>query len=201
MKIISSEYIISAPGPKQYPAEGYPEIAFAGRSNVGKSSLINALLNRRGLARTSGRPGKTQLLNFYLINGSFYFVDLPGYGFARVAKDVKSHWGKMIEGYLKNRKELQAVVQLIDIRHAPSREDITMHQWLKHFGIPTILVLNKADKISRGKWAQHAKLIKQSLVPEVRTPVVIFSAETKQGRDELLGLIQQRLLLEVNTIQ
>ncbi|ADG83396.1 ribosome biogenesis GTP-binding protein YihA/YsxC [Thermincola potens] len=191
MNITAAEFIISAPGPKQYPVEGYPEIAFAGRSNVGKSSLINTLTNRKGLAKTSSRPGKTQLLNFYLINKSLYFVDLPGYGFARVSKETKSYWGKMIENYLKNREELVAVVQLIDIRHAPSRDDITMHQWLKHYRIPTVLVLNKADKITRGKWAQHAKIIRQSLMPAPETPVVVFSAETRQGREELLGILDK----------
>ncbi len=190
MKISSSEFILSAPGPKHYPTDIFPEVAFAGRSNVGKSSLINALLNRKGLAKTSSRPGKTQLLNFYLINKEFYMVDLPGYGFARVSKDVKSQWGKMIETYLKEREQLKAVIQLIDIRHAPSKDDIVMHQWLKDYKVPTVLVLNKADKISRGKWYQHTKLIKQSIVPDPSTPVIVFSAETRVGKDELLKVIQ-----------
>jgi len=185
MHIVSAEYIISAVGPKQYPDDNQPEIAFAGRSNVGKSSLINRLVNRKALARTSGSPGKTRLLNFYHINKSFYFVDLPGYGFAKVSKDVKAEWGKMIEGYLQNRENLGAVIQLIDIRHAPSNEDREMFNWLKHFGRPTILALTKADKIPRGKWQKHARIIIESLEPDLETPLVVFSAETGLGKDEL----------------
>ncbi len=189
MRIISADYIISAPGPKQYPEGEQPEIAFAGRSNVGKSSLINKLVNRRGLARTSGSPGKTRLLNFYWINKDFYFVDLPGYGFAKVAKDVKAQWGKMIEGYLRERENLRAVVHLIDIRHAPSKEDVEMHQWLIHYEIPTIIVVTKADKITRGKWQKHTKLICESLGALPDTPVVIFSSLTGQGKDQVWEIL------------
>lgn len=189
MRIVSAEYIISAPGPAQYPEGDQPEIAFAGRSNVGKSSLINKLLNRKGLARTSSSPGKTRLLNFYSINKSFYFVDLPGYGFAKVAKDVKAQWGKMIEGYLLNRKNLRVVVHLIDIRHAPSKEDIEMHEWLKHYQVPTVLAVTKADKIARGKWRKHTKIICESLGALRDTPVIMFSALTGQGRDELWNVL------------
>ncbi|PKM82978.1 MAG: YihA family ribosome biogenesis GTP-binding protein [Firmicutes bacterium HGW-Firmicutes-14] len=190
MRILSAEYIISAPGPKQYPEDNLPEIAFAGRSNVGKSSLINRLVNRKALARTSGSPGKTRLLNFYRINDNFYFVDLPGYGFAKVPRDVKAQWGKMIEGYLLNRENLRAVIQLIDIRHAPSQEDVQMHDWLKHYGIPAILAVTKADKLPRSKINKHVKLIMDSLKPFPGTPVVVFSAETGQGKDELWGAIR-----------
>lgn len=193
MRIVSSEYVISAVGPDQYPAGSRPEIAFAGRSNVGKSSLINKLLNRRALARTSGSPGKTRALNFYDINGTFYFVDLPGYGFAKVSKDTKAQWGKMIEEYLLNREHLKAVIQLVDIRHEPSNEDIQMHDWLKHYGIPTVLAATKADKVPRGKWQKHLKLISQGIKPLPETPVVCFSAETGQGRDELWGIIGNKL--------
>ena len=193
MRIVSAEYIISAPGPKQYPEGEQPEIAFAGRSNVGKSSLINKLLNRKALARTSGSPGKTSLLNFYHINSSFYFVDLPGYGFAKVSKDIKAQWGEMIEGYLLNRPNLKAVVQLIDIRHSPSNDDIEMHEWLKHHGLPTIVAATKADKIPRGKWLKHSHQIKETLNPFPETPLVLFSAETGQGKDELWGILAQLL--------
>lgn len=189
MRIVSAEYVISAPGPNQYPEGEQPEIAFAGRSNVGKSSLINKLLNRKALARTSSSPGKTRLLNFYHVNGSFYFVDLPGYGFAKVAKDIKAQWGKMIEGYLLNRANLRGVVQLIDIRHSPTNDDREMHDWLKHYGLPTIVVATKADKIPRGKWPKHAKLIWETLNPMPDTPLVLFSAETGLGRDELWGIM------------
>ena len=191
MRIVSSEYVISAVGPDQYPTGSRPEIAFAGRSNVGKSSLINKLLNRRSLARISGSPGKTRALNFYDINGTFYFVDLPGYGFAKVPRDIKVQWGKMIEDYLLNREHLKAVIQLVDIRHEPSNEDIQMHDWLKHYGIPTVLAATKADKVPRGKWQKHLKLISQGIKPLPETPVVCFSAETGQGRDELWGIISQ----------
>ena len=194
MRIVSAEYVISAVGPKQYPEGGQPEIAFAGRSNVGKSSLINRLVNRKALARTSGSPGKTRLLNFYHINASFYFVDLPGYGFAKVSRVEKAAWGKMIEEYLLNRENLRAVIQLIDIRHAPSREDIQMHEWLKHFGIPIILVTTKADKIARGNWPKHTRLIKETIVPFPDTPVIAFSAETGQGKDELWKLIGEKMI-------
>ncbi|MBU7006423.1 ribosome biogenesis GTP-binding protein YihA/YsxC [Phosphitispora fastidiosa] len=194
MRIVSAEYVISAVGPKQYPEGGQPEIAFAGRSNVGKSSLINRLVNRKALARTSGSPGKTRLLNFYHINDSFYFVDLPGYGFAKVSRVEKAAWGKMIEEYLLNRDNLRVVIQLIDIRHAPSREDVQMYEWLKHFGIPTILVTTKADKIARGNWPKHIRVIKETLIPYPATPVIAFSAETGQGKDELWKLIGEKMI-------
>ena len=193
MRIVSAEYIISAPGPKQYPEGEQPEIAFSGRSNVGKSSLINKLVNRKALARTSGSPGKTRLLNFYHINETFYFVDLPGYGFAKVSKDIKSQWGKMIEGYLLNRPNLRAVVHLIDIRHSPSNDDREMHEWLKHYGLPTVIAATKADKIPRGKWHNHSQLIRETLNPLPETPLVLFSAETGQGKDELWGILTKHL--------
>jgi GTP-binding protein len=198
MRIVSAEYIISAPGPKQYPEGEQPEIAFAGRSNVGKSSLINKLVNRKALARTSSSPGKTRLLNFYHINDTFYFVDLPGYGFAKVSKDIKAQWGKMIEGYLLNRPNLRAVVQLIDIRHSPSNEDREMHEWLKHYGLPTVVVATKADKIPRSKWHKHTQLIRETLNPLPETQLLLFSAETGQGKDELWSILA-RYLNETNS--
>lgn len=193
MRIVSAEYVISAPGPKQYPEGEQPEIAFLGRSNVGKSSLINRLVNRKALARTSGSPGKTRLLNFYHINGSFYFVDLPGYGFAKVSKDIKAQWGKMIEGYLLNRPNLRAVVQLIDIRHPPTNDDREMHEWLRHYDLPTVVVATKADKISRGNWHKHSQIIRKTLNPSPKTPLQLFSAESGQGKDELWGILTRHL--------
>jgi GTP-binding protein len=189
MKISSSEFIISAVGPKQYPETGLPEVALGGRSNVGKSSLINCFLNRNNFARTSSRPGKTGQLNYYLINNAFYFVDLPGYGFAQVSKDVKAQWGKMIEAYLNNRREIRAVIQLVDMRHPPSADDETMHNWLMSKNIPTLVVATKADKISRGQWQKHLKAIKEGLDLPGIDVILPFSAETREGRDELHELV------------
>jgi GTP-binding protein len=189
MKISSSEFIISAVGPKQYPETGLPEVALVGRSNVGKSSLINCFLNRNNFARTSSRPGKTGQLNYYLINNAFYFVDLPGYGFAQVSKDVKAQWGKMIEAYLNNRREIRAVIQLVDMRHPPSADDKTMHNWLMSKNIPTLVVATKADKISRGQWQKHLKAIKEGLDLPGIDVILPFSAETREGRDELHELV------------
>lgn len=193
MKVVSSEYIISAVGPQQYPEQGYPELAFAGRSNVGKSSLINALVNRKALARTSSTPGKTQTINFYEINQNFHIVDLPGYGFARVAKTQRETWGKMIEGYLTKREELKVVVHLIDIRHAPTRDDVQMYHWLKHFNLPTIIVATKADKISRGNWPKHCKLIKDAIQKRPDDPLIVVSSLNKQGLEELWFYLEQYL--------
>jgi GTP-binding protein len=189
MKISSSEFIISAVGPKQYPETGLPEVALVGRSNVGKSSLINCFLNRNNFARTSSRPGKTGQLNYYLINNAFYFVDLPGYGFAQVSKDVKAQWGKMIEAYLNNRREIRAVIQLVDMRHPPSADDKTMHNWLMSKNIPTLVVATKADKISKGQWQKHLKAIKEGLDLPGIDVILPFSAETREGRDELHELV------------
>lgn len=196
MKISSSEFIISAVGPKQYPETGLPEIALVGRSNVGKSSLINNFLNRKNFARTSSKPGKTGQLNYYLINNSFYFVDLPGYGFAQVSKEVKAQWGKMIEGYLNNRREIRAVIQLVDMRHPPSKDDVTMHQWLLAKNVPTLVVATKADKISKGQWQKHLKQIKEGLELPGIDVILPFSAETGVGREELHSLVAEILGIE-----
>lgn len=190
MKLHSSEFTGSAVAPKQFPVAGLPEIAFVGRSNVGKSSLINSLLYRRKLARISSKPGKTQLINFFIINGAFYFVDLPGYGFAKVSQDVKATWGKMIEGYLQNRQELLAVVLLVDIRHDPTGDDLTMYQWLKHFGVLPVVVATKGDKISRGLWSKHLKAIRTKLNIPPEETILIYSTETGQGKEELWQKIE-----------
>jgi len=193
MKITSAEFVISAVGPKQYPTDGLPEIALVGRSNVGKSSLLNKLMNRKSLARISSRPGKTQTLNYFLVNKKLYLVDFPGYGYAKVAKSIKEQWGKMIETYLAKREELKFVVQLVDIRHAPSKDDVMMYDWCKQIGLPTVVVATKADKIARGRWQQHTKVIRNDLQMREGDTLVIFSSETGQGRDELWAEILRRL--------
>ncbi len=189
MKIIEAQYTASAVNLSQCPVEELPEVAFAGRSNVGKSSLINVLVNRKALARTSSKPGKTQTINFYQVNTSIYLVDLPGYGFARVSKDVKATWGKMIEQYLKGRSRLKGVILLVDIRHEPTGDDIQMYQWLQFFGLPTVVVATKADKISRGRRQQHLKVIREKLKLQPDAQLVPFSAETREGSDRLWEIL------------
>ncbi len=185
MIIHHAEYVASAVYAPQYPSPDYPEIALAGRSNVGKSSLINRVINRRNLARTGNTPGKTQTLNFYLINQGWYFVDLPGYGYAKVSKDTRASWGKMMGNYLEKRESLRAVLQVVDMRHEPSKEDLEMHNWLRHFQIPTLVVATKADKISRGQWPKQLAMIAKTLdLPDWHL-ILPFSAQTGQGVDEL----------------
>jgi len=193
MKIHSAEFVLSAAKTAQCPKDNLPELALIGRSNVGKSSLINKLLNRRALARTSGTPGKTRLLNFYRINDCWYWVDLPGYGFARVSKSMRNEWQKLIEGYLKNREPLRGVIQLVDLRHPPSADDIQMYQWFQYFNLPTILVATKADKISRGQWARHLKVIRTTLEIGTEVPLIVFSALNGTGVEELSDKIQRLL--------
>ncbi len=166
------------------------EIAFAGKSNVGKSSLINALMNRKSLARTSSQPGKTQTINFYNVNNEIYFVDLPGYGYAKVSEEIKAKWGKMIEKYLKRSKQLQAVFLLIDIRHEPSANDKQMYSWILDNGFKPIIIATKADKISRNQLQKHVKIVKEGLKVVKGTIVIPFSAQTKQGRDEIYEVIE-----------
>ncbi|SHK04324.1 GTP-binding protein [Anaerobranca californiensis DSM 14826] len=194
MKITSSEYLASAVKPEQYPELVVPEVALVGRSNVGKSSFINTMINRKNLARTGGKPGKTQTLNFYLVNNSMIFTDVPGYGFAKVAKSHRQTWRKMIEEYLLKRANLKGVVQLIDIRHLPTNEDKEMFFWLLEKQIPVMVVLTKADKISKGKVQKHVSDICKQLNIPLSYPLV-FSSETGLGREEaweaILELIQQ----------
>ncbi len=169
------------------------EIAFAGKSNVGKSSLINALMNRKSLARTSAQPGKTQTINFYNINDELYFVDLPGYGYAKVSEQEKAKWGKMIEKYLHQSKMLQAVFLLIDIRHEPSANDKQMYEWILSNGFHPIIIATKLDKIKRSQVQKQIKIVKEGLEVEKDTIVIPFSAETKQGREEIYDLIDSML--------
>ncbi|WP_226667160.1 ribosome biogenesis GTP-binding protein YihA/YsxC [Metabacillus litoralis] len=190
MKVTSSEIVISAVKPAQYPAENIPEIALAGRSNVGKSSFINKILARKNLARTSSKPGKTQTLNFYIINEILHFVDVPGYGYAKVSKTEREAWGKMIETYITTREQLRAVVLLIDVRHPPSKDDVLMYHFLKQYEIPTIIVATKADKIPKGKWQKHAKVIKETLDMDKSDSFVLFSSETGQGKAEVWKIIE-----------
>ncbi|MFC0469444.1 ribosome biogenesis GTP-binding protein YihA/YsxC [Halalkalibacter kiskunsagensis] len=185
MKVTKSELAHVAVKPEQYPTSRLPEIALSGRSNVGKSSFINKMINRKGLARTSQRPGKTQTLNFYEINESIYFVDVPGYGFAKVPKTEREAWGRMIETYLQDREQLKAVVQIVDLRHPPSADDIVMYHWLKHFDIPVIVVATKSDKIPKGKWQKHLKVIKEGLEKVESDPLLLFSSETAQGKEQI----------------
>lgn len=191
MKIKSSEFIISAVSRAQYPDTNLPEIAVAGRSNVGKSSFINKMINRKNLARTSSKPGKTQTLNFYLINDEFYFVDVPGYGYAKISKKEREAWGQMIEGYLMGRPQLKAVIIIVDVRHAPTNDDIMMYEFLKHYMIPVIIIATKADKVPRGKWNKHLKIVKETLDVAPEDPVVLFSSETGLGVDEAWKEIQK----------
>lgn len=175
------------------PDNQYMEVAFAGKSNVGKSSLINALMNRKALARTSAQPGKTQTINFYNINDELYFVDLPGYGYAKANESVKAQWGKMIEDYLHQSKKLIAVFLLIDIRHEPSGNDRNMYEWIVDHGFKPIIIATKLDKINRSQIQKQIKLIKQSLNVLPGTDVIPFSSQTKQGREEIYDLIDSML--------
>lgn len=173
------------------PENKLPEVAFAGKSNVGKSSLINALMNRKSLARTSSQPGKTQTINFYNINDALYFVDLPGYGYARANEAVKAQWGRMIENYLHRSKQLQTVFLLIDIRHEPSENDRIMYDWIRRNGYHPVIIATKLDKIKRSQIQKQMKLIRTTLEVEPDTVIIPFSAETKQGREEIYKLLEQ----------
>lgn len=190
MKVVSSDIVISAVKPEQYPEVDLPEFALAGRSNVGKSSFINKMLNRRGLARISSKPGKTQTLNFYLINEILHFVDVPGYGYAKVSKSEREAWGRMIETYLTSREQLRAVLLIVDLRHPPSRDDVMMYQFLKHYEIPAIIIATKADKISKSKWQKHLKVTKDTLELDPTDTIIMFSSETGLGKDQAWSVIQ-----------
>ncbi len=177
-----------------FPENEHPEVAFSGKSNVGKSSLINALMNRKSYARTSAQPGKTQTINFYNINDQIYFVDLPGYGYATANEQVKAKWGKMIEKYLHQSKQLKKVFLLIDIRHAPGANDIQMYHWIVESGFEPVIIATKSDKINRSRINQNIALIQKTLNTGKNTRIIPFSAQSKQGREEIYELLD--LLLE-----
>lgn len=193
MKITSAEFVTSAVKDTQYPAGALVEVALAGRSNVGKSSLINKVVNRRKLARTSNTPGRTRLINFFLVNGQFHLVDLPGYGYAKVSVAERESWGRMIENYLTGRSNLRGVLLLIDCRHPPTALDIEVFNWFKDSGIPVAVIATKADKLSRSKLLRSMQIIKKtfSLTGEDKFQLMSFSAETGQGREELLDVIEK----------
>jgi len=193
MIIKSADFIKSAVAPDNYPPAELPEFAFSGRSNVGKSSLINTLLNRKNLVKTSSTPGRTQLLNFFLINEAFYFVDLPGYGYAKVPVAVKKKWGPMIETYLSTRSTLKGVILIIDIRRTPGYEEMNFIDWFAHFNIPVILVLTKADKLSKTNQIRQQQAIAKALSVD-KTALTIFSAKSRIGKDELWDRISNLLI-------
>lgn len=189
MKVASAEFVTSAVKPPSYPAGELPEVALAGRSNVGKSSLLNKLVNRKRLARTSNTPGRTRLINFFLVNGTFHLVDLPGYGYARVPMGERDSWRKMVESYLMTRPQLQGVLLLVDSRHPPTAMDLQMYGWLKFRGLPAAVAATKADKLSRSRLLQSLKVIRAEFQLADSDELIPFSAETGQGREELLKLI------------
>jgi len=192
MKIKSAEFIKSAKAPSQYPPPSFPEVAFAGRSNVGKSTLINVLTNRKKLAATSATPGKTRLINFFVLNGSLGLVDLPGYGFAKVPLETRKEWGPMVESYLRNRPNLKLVIMLIDSRRTPSDGDLQLMEWLKAFGNEFLIVVTKSDKLSRSELNKQAAVIRKTLGIE-QPDLIFFSAKTGEGKDAVWKEIRKKI--------
>ncbi len=194
MKVKSAEFVKSAIDPSQYPEDMLPEVAFVGRSNVGKSSLINTLVNRKRLAKTSNTPGRTQLINFFLVNDKVFFVDLPGYGYAKVPLEVKKQWGPMVERYLKTRKNLRMVVLILDIRRDPTEDDLSLLRWLYNYGIKPVFVLTKSDKLSKNRITMRRRAIGEIL--EVSTDALVtFSARTREGMDKTWKVIENSITL------
>ncbi|MGL5086704.1 MAG: ribosome biogenesis GTP-binding protein YihA/YsxC [Clostridium sp.] len=197
MRIKQSEFEISAVKREQYPIDGLAEVAFVGRSNVGKSSIINALTNRRHLAKVSQTPGKTRLINFFMINqGEFHLVDLPGYGYAKVSKKEQASWGNTIEMYLTDREELKRVILLVDSRHKPTKDDLLMYEWIKHFEIEAIIVATKSDKLSNNDLRKSEKIIKETMGLTSEDRFYFFSSLNKKGKDELINNLFDGLIEE-----
>lgn len=189
MKIVNSEFITSAAKPSQYLSDGLPEVAFIGRSNVGKSSMINALTNRRNLARVSNTPGRTRLVNFFRINGDFLLVDLPGYGYAKVNKTTQGQLNQVLDDYFTSRDTVAKIVHLVDSRHEPSADDVLMHQFLNHYGIPSIVIGTKLDKLKRNEIKKNEKMIRQRLGMAPEEPFLMYSSSTKENHEEVLEAI------------
>ena len=192
MEVHNVDLTISAVRPDQYPKTDYPEVALVGRSNVGKSSLTNVLINRRNFAHTSSQPGKTQTLNFYAVEDQLYFVDVPGYGYAKVSKKERERFGQMIEQYLTQRDQLRGAILLVDGRHAPTADDVSMYQWLQYYHIPTLVVATKIDKVKGNTWNRQESLIKKTLGLTASDQLVLFSAVNKTGKDAVWQWIDER---------
>lgn len=190
MKIATAEFLASAVSPAQYPRQLLPEVAFAGRSNVGKSSLINTLVHRKSLVKTSATPGKTRAINFFVVNQRFLFVDLPGYGYAKVPRAVQASWRPMVEAYLRQRTTLRAVVHIVDLRHAPTAQDQQLRSWLLHYGIRVVTVATKADQVPRSQRPAHIQALRQELALPPDEPVLLFSAHNHEGRLPLLHCLE-----------
>lgn len=193
MEVHNVDLTISAVRPDQYPRTNYPEVALVGRSNVGKSSLTNVLINRRNFAHTSSQPGKTQTLNFYNVEDQLYFVDVPGYGYAKVSKKERERFGQMIEQYLTERDQLCGTILLVDGRHAPTDDDISMYQWLAYYQIPTLVVATKMDKVKGNAWNRQESLVKKTLGMDRKTPLVLFSAVNKKGQEAVWQWIEKQM--------
>jgi GTP-binding protein len=193
MEIKQSEFIISAVSPRQYPVDNRVEVAFVGRSNVGKSSLINTLTNRKKLVKVSATPGKTRQINFFLINNDFYLVDLPGYGYAKVSKKEKESWGNIIEKYLNARQQLKKIVLILDCRHKPTADDITMYKWIKHYNYDIAIVATKIDKVSKNQLSKNLKVIRDILKMSGEDEILTFSALNKQGKEKILEVLESTI--------
>ncbi|KRN45322.1 ribosome biogenesis GTP-binding protein YihA/YsxC [Limosilactobacillus ingluviei] len=192
MDVNQVELTISAVQEDQYPTDQQPEIALVGRSNVGKSSLTNVLINRKNFAHTSSQPGKTQTLNFYHVEEALYFVDVPGYGYAKVSKKQREKFGKMIEHYLTNRDQLKGVIELVDGRHVPTDDDIAMYQWLTYYQVPTLVVATKVDKLKPSQYNRIEKQVRQALGMQAGEPLILFSAQTRLGKEQVWDWISQQ---------